>query len=250
TALDVAPTVKDGRTLVPLRFASEKLGAGLKWNPADRSIELTADGAGSDPAPTPAPDPAPAPPVSADDAAQKLLLAGLDLAEKSDYQGALAAYGKGLALSPSATVQAKLYFFQGYAYQQLGNKDSALASYKQALASSPTGDYGGQAKRMIDSLADAPDPAPSDSGSVAGEWRCMDYAGGLCPVGWHLTLNTDGTYKMGAEEGTWALVNGKVALKGGFPGKWDAGELYDGGSKVYFGINLSGWTMNVVFAKE
>ncbi len=40
--LDVAPMIIDGRTMVPLRFVSEQLGATLKFDPADRSIEITA----------------------------------------------------------------------------------------------------------------------------------------------------------------------------------------------------------------
>ncbi len=58
--LDVPPTIVDGRTLVPLRFISENLGARLTWNAADKSIELTPEGASAPPV-TPAPTPAPAP---------------------------------------------------------------------------------------------------------------------------------------------------------------------------------------------
>ncbi len=61
TTLDVPPTVINGRTLVPLRFAGENLGATLKWNPSDKSIVLTATG-GGDYTPDPAPvDPGPPP---------------------------------------------------------------------------------------------------------------------------------------------------------------------------------------------
>lgn len=38
--LDVAPFLKDGRTLVPLRFVTEALGANLEWNAEEQSITL------------------------------------------------------------------------------------------------------------------------------------------------------------------------------------------------------------------
>lgn len=38
--LDVAPFLKDGRTLVPLRFVTESLGANLEWNDMEKSITL------------------------------------------------------------------------------------------------------------------------------------------------------------------------------------------------------------------
>ncbi|WP_374723979.1 copper amine oxidase N-terminal domain-containing protein [Calidifontibacillus erzurumensis] len=42
--LDVPPIVVDGRTLVPLRFISESLGADVKWNGSDSSITITYNG--------------------------------------------------------------------------------------------------------------------------------------------------------------------------------------------------------------
>ncbi len=59
--LDVAPSMLSGRTMVPLRFAADSLGAELIWNPSDRSITLIAGGAaiaGSDQATTGTPVPA------------------------------------------------------------------------------------------------------------------------------------------------------------------------------------------------
>lgn len=41
TTLDVAPYVKSGRTLVPLRFMESALGAAVKWDPATRTATLT-----------------------------------------------------------------------------------------------------------------------------------------------------------------------------------------------------------------
>jgi outer membrane protein assembly factor BamB len=38
--IDVAPFIENGRTLVPLRFISEPLGAKVIWNEQDRSIQL------------------------------------------------------------------------------------------------------------------------------------------------------------------------------------------------------------------
>lgn len=40
TILDVAPYIKGGRTLVPLRFMESALGAEIKWDPATRSATL------------------------------------------------------------------------------------------------------------------------------------------------------------------------------------------------------------------
>jgi hypothetical protein len=43
-SLDVAPTVVNGNTLVPLRFLAESLGAEVKWNGDERKITLTQKG--------------------------------------------------------------------------------------------------------------------------------------------------------------------------------------------------------------
>jgi hypothetical protein len=43
-SLDVAPTVVNGNTLVPLRFLAESLGAEVKWNGDERNITLTQKG--------------------------------------------------------------------------------------------------------------------------------------------------------------------------------------------------------------
>lgn len=39
--LDVAPVIKDGRTLIPLRAVSEALGATVDWNGETRAITIT-----------------------------------------------------------------------------------------------------------------------------------------------------------------------------------------------------------------
>jgi hypothetical protein len=54
--LDVPAQVRLGRTLVPLRFVSEALGATVNWNESQRAVFITADGAG-----TVSPDPNPVP---------------------------------------------------------------------------------------------------------------------------------------------------------------------------------------------
>jgi len=43
-ALDVPAQIRDGRTLVPLRFVAEALGAAVAWDGATRSITITAPG--------------------------------------------------------------------------------------------------------------------------------------------------------------------------------------------------------------
>ncbi|MDW7672397.1 MAG: copper amine oxidase N-terminal domain-containing protein [Bacillota bacterium] len=40
-ALDQAPVIQNGRTLVPLRFISEELGATVEWNPDNRTVTYT-----------------------------------------------------------------------------------------------------------------------------------------------------------------------------------------------------------------
>jgi len=35
-----APTIKDGRTLVPVRYISEMLGANVIWDPVDRTVTI------------------------------------------------------------------------------------------------------------------------------------------------------------------------------------------------------------------
>lgn len=73
--LDVPAQSRFGRTLVPLRFVSEALGASVNWNDAQRTVYIVAPEnpvvlPGGDnttpapaPAPAPAPEPAPAPQV-------------------------------------------------------------------------------------------------------------------------------------------------------------------------------------------
>ena len=39
--LDVAPLIQNGRTLVPLRFIGETLGAGVEWNETTRQVTYT-----------------------------------------------------------------------------------------------------------------------------------------------------------------------------------------------------------------
>jgi len=39
--LDTAPILENGRTLVPIRFISESIGANVKWNDKDLSIVIT-----------------------------------------------------------------------------------------------------------------------------------------------------------------------------------------------------------------
>lgn len=54
--LDVPAMIIGGRTLVPLRFISESLGARVDWNPATRTVLITSSGVALPPAqPTPPP---------------------------------------------------------------------------------------------------------------------------------------------------------------------------------------------------
>ena len=39
--LDVAPFIKNGRTLVPVRFVSENLDSLVEWNPNERTVRIT-----------------------------------------------------------------------------------------------------------------------------------------------------------------------------------------------------------------
>lgn len=62
--LDTAPTVVNGRTLVPLRFLSERLGADVTYNPGDQSITVTYPGQGQSAAPPAGPVAPPAGPAA------------------------------------------------------------------------------------------------------------------------------------------------------------------------------------------
>jgi hypothetical protein len=42
--MDVAPVIQDGRTLLPVRFMANALGADIGWNDATREVTLTLDG--------------------------------------------------------------------------------------------------------------------------------------------------------------------------------------------------------------
>jgi hypothetical protein len=73
--LDVPAQTRLGRTLVPLRFVSEAMGAQVTWNPGTRLVSITGTTDVSDPngpfgpgpraTPTPRPDPIYIPPVNA-----------------------------------------------------------------------------------------------------------------------------------------------------------------------------------------
>ncbi len=43
TNLDVVPIVKNNRTLVPVKFISEKLGISIKWDPTNYIATITKD---------------------------------------------------------------------------------------------------------------------------------------------------------------------------------------------------------------
>ncbi|HET6780610.1 MAG TPA: copper amine oxidase N-terminal domain-containing protein, partial [bacterium] len=60
TLLDIPPMVVRGRTLVPLRFISEALGAQVDWDPGARIVYVSSGQTGQPPLPRP---PAPQPPV-------------------------------------------------------------------------------------------------------------------------------------------------------------------------------------------
>ncbi len=59
--LDVPAAVVGGRTVVPLRFVAEALGAEVRWDGAARRVAITSGPAGSSALPTPFPGPEPSP---------------------------------------------------------------------------------------------------------------------------------------------------------------------------------------------
>ena len=61
-SLDAAPFVVGSRTLVPLRFVAESLGAAVNWNDATSTVRITGGGGGGNPRPVP-PPPRPQPHV-------------------------------------------------------------------------------------------------------------------------------------------------------------------------------------------
>lgn len=77
----VKPLIHQNRTMLPLRFVAESLGAEVQWNPADRSIRVARRAGGGPPAEEPREEPAveePRPPVIANFAANpgRILLGG------------------------------------------------------------------------------------------------------------------------------------------------------------------------------
>jgi hypothetical protein len=62
-ALDVPPIIVGGRTLVPLRFVSEAMGARVDWDDASRTVYIVSGQAAQAPPPPPVAQPAPPPPV-------------------------------------------------------------------------------------------------------------------------------------------------------------------------------------------
>ncbi|MCL2456678.1 MAG: copper amine oxidase N-terminal domain-containing protein, partial [Defluviitaleaceae bacterium] len=42
--MDVVPMIQNGRTLLPVRFIANALGAGVDWNDARKEVTLTIDG--------------------------------------------------------------------------------------------------------------------------------------------------------------------------------------------------------------
>jgi hypothetical protein len=60
-SLDVAPFVVGSRTLVPLRFVAESLGASVNWNDATSTVRITGGGGGGGGNPRPVPPPPPRP---------------------------------------------------------------------------------------------------------------------------------------------------------------------------------------------
>jgi hypothetical protein len=63
--LDVAPFLVGDRTLVPLRFIAQALGAGVNWNDSTSTVTITGGGreGGGAPPPYPPPRPQPRPPA-------------------------------------------------------------------------------------------------------------------------------------------------------------------------------------------
>ena len=61
--LDVPPMIVGGRTLVPLRFVSEAMGARVDWDPASRAVFITSAGAAPPAVPPPPIAQPPQPPV-------------------------------------------------------------------------------------------------------------------------------------------------------------------------------------------
>lgn len=63
--LDVPARIIGARTLVPLRFVSEALGATVQWQEATRTVLIATGAAAPPPGPAPAPAPTPAPTAAA-----------------------------------------------------------------------------------------------------------------------------------------------------------------------------------------
>lgn len=252
--LDVPPQLVGGRTMVPLRFVAEALGAEVKWDGGESKITLIAGGrtvvlwvdkqtalvAGSeqilDVPPT----------MVGGRTLVPLRFVGENLGAELMWNGAdrsivLTAMVRPAADSGTGTVSS--------------GGDTTGGSGGGTGGDSGAGDSGGGTPTQPDDQSGKTDNGGLNvnAASVVGSWRCMSYAGAFCPVGWHLTLGADGTYTMGAEKGTWKLLDSShIKLEGGYPGKWSSGEFttISGGPHVVFTITIDGWSMYVDFAKD
>jgi hypothetical protein len=93
-----------------------------------------------------------------------------------------------------------------------------------------------------------PSVAFAQSQSLAGQYRCWSYnvsgGGGSCRLAPPLVLNSDGTYQMSSEKGTYKVEDGKVVLsesKIRGPGKLEAGN------HIVFEYDLKGMHHTVTY---
>ncbi|NPV91698.1 MAG: tetratricopeptide repeat protein [Firmicutes bacterium] len=160
-ALDAAPIIKDGHTLVPLRFVSEAMGAAVQWDAGTQTATISSPGfpgsAWNPDQPTvsgPENDPEyyyelAAREFQAGDyyhALQHLDQAigkgfndslaffqrGYIYAKTGEYQLAIDDYSKAIALTPASYPY--FYNYRGNAYREMGQPGPAADDYRRALS--------------------------------------------------------------------------------------------------------------------
>ncbi|GGG05615.1 copper amine oxidase N-terminal domain-containing protein [Paenibacillus abyssi] len=189
--LEAAPSTYNGRAVIPLRFVSEALGAGVKWNGKERSITITLG--------------------------QDTIVLVLD-------QSAAKVNGKTVMMDVPAIMQGKVTMVPiRFVSDQLKHKISFDNVTKKIVITSPAdaGSAGGSGSSGANSGSETQASA-GGSAYFTGTWK-MYVPGGA--DGRELTIHEDGTisfYWNGAQTGTWTYdeVNDKLLLTN-YKSGWD-----------------------------
>jgi len=201
--------------------------------------------------------PTPSGPVNGDkDRAAEYFKQADQLVGEGKMEAALEALNAALTLDDT---EPWYWYARGLIRHNLGQVEAAAADYRHVMemdaaktimvpvdGGSATAPMNEAAQIALDNLPQSskpqpkPEPPAAPKGSFAGEWQCMSFAGGFCPVGWNLTIKADGTYKSGVageqstNGGTWSVDSqGKINLAGWFAFA-GPGELSANGGNLTF----------------